>query len=434
MAAVWRDPAPHISSDFSAAFPTWADFHRFVQENASIPEFGEDRAMHQILSADFASRLTAATDHDWLLLGSLGLPARVPAAAWPPDFTPATDTAIDPAYLMPRNAFDLDLCALDINDPDPDEAARLYGSLVETAVRQVAAASEQPGTAHGLGLGGLVRYSAADLTVHPNGQVMGIVTAQPIDPGFGPAQTIGVDDPIGIEIDIKPPSKVRLTVPPEPCRRPVVGLDVPGMAAYEPALYPTVNQLADKMALLAGPPVTLRAAPDGLWHRYKDLFDSYFIVKTCPIDADQMRTAIESNWNLDRLQLNRLPVPYHVFGSGPGEPNIPWRAGCDRLRGTSAQLQRYPDFTEMNRMVGSFVDGLASAPPGAVWSAERGWTAGPTPPDPETAEAIGLLRGEQKDRSTSGPTSSQPGVSGAGPAKHLPGRSPDRSSGGELDR
>jgi hypothetical protein len=89
-----------------------------------------------------------------------------------------------------------------------------------------------------------------------------------------------------------------------------------------------------------------------------------------------MRKAIDSNWNLERLGLNQLPKPYQVYGSGPGEPAIPWQAECDRLRASYPQLQRYPRFAEMNRLVGAFIDGLTTTPPGATWSPERGWVQG----------------------------------------------------------
>jgi hypothetical protein len=68
-------------------------------------------------------------------------------------------------------------------------------------------AGETTQAERGLGLGGLVRYSA-DVRVYDNGKIMEVIVAQPIDPRYGPDQARPVDDPIGLEIDIKPPDWV----------------------------------------------------------------------------------------------------------------------------------------------------------------------------------------------------------------------------------
>jgi len=59
-----------------------------------------------------------------------------------------------------------------------------------------------------VGLAGLLRYSANELRVSEAGQVMGTVTAQPVDDRYGPADPPPVDDALVVEIDIKPPSKI----------------------------------------------------------------------------------------------------------------------------------------------------------------------------------------------------------------------------------
>ncbi|GAA5207574.1 hypothetical protein [Streptomyces thinghirensis] len=116
-----------------------------------------------------------------------------------------------------------------------------------------------------------MRYTAGELNIFPNGQVMGIVTATPVDPRFGPRHTPTVDDPIPIEIDIKPPAKVAVTGGPDTAHRPVSPIDLPGFTPFQPSLNPAVNQLADKLTLLTGKPRGLRNEGDRPWHRYKDV-------------------------------------------------------------------------------------------------------------------------------------------------------------------
>ncbi|MFE4634807.1 hypothetical protein ACFRJ1_15715 [Streptomyces sp. NPDC056773] len=344
---------------------------------ARYPEFGEQRALQQLLMSDLAHRITANHDLGWLLIGSLTWPARPVEDGWPADFRAPGIGDVPQPYVMARSAFDLDLCASAVTDPNPDQAAREYRQVVEGELRRVAAAPGHVGTAHGIGFGGLVRYTAGSLNVFPNGQVMGVVMAQPIDPRFGPRRTPPVDDPIPIEIDIKPPSKVIVTGGPDTALRPVAALRLQGFTPFQPLMNPAVNALADKLVLLTGAPAGLREGPDGPWHRYKDIYDAYFVVETCHLDADRMREAVNKNWNLARMGIDRVSVPYRFYGqdaSGP-EPAVPWKEGMQALRDRSPQLDRYPSWEHMRDRLGTFMDSVQSAPSGSTWIPGQGWKA-----------------------------------------------------------
>ncbi|MGW9370418.1 hypothetical protein ACWGVR_10440 [Streptomyces xanthophaeus] len=370
------DGASHMGEAFREAFPTWRDLRQAVAGRARYPEFDEQRGLQQVLMADLAHRITTDQSLGWLLVASLTLPVRPAEGHWPADFRiPGIDDIGQP-YLMARSAFDLDLSASAVTDRDPARAAQLHRDTVLDAIRRVAAQPDHVGTAHGIGLGGLVRYTAGDLNIYPNGQVMGIVTAQPVDPRFGPRRTPAVDDPIPIEIDIKPPSKVTITGSPEPARRSVTAFELPGFASFQPMLNPAVNHLADKLVLLTGKLRALREGPGGPWHRYKDVYDIYFMMQTCRLDADRLREAVGTNWNLAPMGIEWVPVPYRFYGqdaAGP-EPAVPWKEGVDALRSKSAQLHRYPGWDHMRAEISAFMDSLPSAPSGSTWVPGRGWT------------------------------------------------------------
>jgi hypothetical protein len=152
------EAAAHIDEAFREAFPQWRDFRQAVADRARHPEFNERRALQQVLMSDLAHRITADQDLGWLLIGSLALPARPADGSWPADFRVPGITDIPQQYLMPRSAFDLDLRASTVTDPDPVRAARLYRDAVEGSIRRVAAPPDHAGTAHGIGLGGLVLH------------------------------------------------------------------------------------------------------------------------------------------------------------------------------------------------------------------------------------------------------------------------------------
>ncbi|WP_329201902.1 MULTISPECIES: hypothetical protein [unclassified Streptomyces] len=68
------------------------------------------------------------------------------------------------------------------------------------------------------------------------------------------------------------PFSVAVTGGPDTAQRPITAFELPGFTPSQPLLNPVVNQLADKLVLLTGKPRGLREAPDGPWHRYKDVF------------------------------------------------------------------------------------------------------------------------------------------------------------------
>ncbi|MFJ7242628.1 hypothetical protein ACIQWB_36660 [Streptomyces olivaceus] len=426
------DTAEHLEGAFREAFPQWQDLRQAVAARARYPEFSEQRALQQLLMTDLAHRITADQDLGWLLIGSLALPARPLEGDWPADFGTPGITDIPQQYVMARSAFDLDLCASAVTDPDPGRAAALYRDAVEGAIRRVAAPPGHTGSAHGIGLGGLVRYTAGELNIFPNGQVMGIVTATPVDPRFGPRHTPTVDDPISIEVDIKPPAKVAVTDGPDSAHRPITPIDLPGLTPFQPPLNPAVNQLADKLTLLTGKPRGLRGE-GGPWHRYKDVYDAYFMLRTCRINADHLREAVENNWNLAPMGMDRVPVPYRFYGQdGNGsEPVVPWKEGLDALRPGSPQLHRYPSWDGLREALGGFMDSLPAAPAGSIWVPGQGWSR-QAQTSPEATRVPGVSPKAARARSTTTPDRPRRGPSG-GPAASPPapgaGPKPERGHG-----
>jgi hypothetical protein len=136
---------------------------------------------------------------------------------------------------------------------------------------------------------------------------------------------------------------------------------------------------AAKACLLTGPPTSLRGSPSGPWHRYKDLFDLYFMTRAVPLQARQLQDAVEGNWNFDRMDRDGLPVPYRLFGDAtrPGdgytadEAAVPWEEGCRRLQAQHPQLVAYPAFAQMSQDLGTCLDSAPGAVAGASWAAGR---------------------------------------------------------------
>jgi hypothetical protein len=361
----------HIDENFRAAFPTWADLRHHVTARADIPEFNTARGLQHLLKADVASRFHQVPGVDWMLYGSTGLPARVP---------PGTRTSlgrsargVDTVYVMTRSAFDVDLAL--VGDEGRDGDRRHLTARLAAALQTVAAPEAEPGTSEGIGLGGLVRYSISTMRRVPeNGKVYGQITAQPIDPRYGVLRAPAVDDPLTVEVDLSTYKAV--TQPPVVAQRPVLGLEIPGFQPLTPLLTPTADAMADKICNLAGVPRSSRNAdrpPD--FHRYKDLFDIYYMIEACPFEAGQLQQATEQNHNMPRIGLQRLPVPYQLFreqGAGGLVP-LPWAKEYEALRQGFVQLRHYPAFAQMRARIGSFADGLAAAPGDAVWDPGRGW-------------------------------------------------------------
>jgi hypothetical protein len=208
---------------------------------------------------------------------------------------------------------------------------------------------------------------------------MGIITAQPVDPRYGPGSLRAVDDPIPIEIDIKNPGKVTVTGSPDLSTRPITAIDIPGMTPFAPPLNPLVNQLSDTAVLLTGPPNDLRGlhTDQRPWHRYKNVFDVYFAVRACHIDADTMKVAVAENWNFKRMGMTPADIqPYRLYGqdSSRAEREVPWGRGVEGIRSGSPQLHAYPSYEQMRATIAEFMDSLPDAPAGSTWIPGRGWT------------------------------------------------------------
>lgn len=395
----------HINPDFRAAFPTWADLRHHVAAHADIPEFDTARGLQHLLKADVASRFHEVAGVDWMLYGSTGLPARVPPGTRT-GFGPSAG-GVDAAYVMTRSAFDVDLAL--VGDESQSGDRRHLTERLAAALQTVAAPDAEPGSPAGIGLGGLVRYSIAAMRIVPeNGKVYGQIMAQPIDPRYGVLRPPAVDSPLTIEVDLSPYKAV--TQPPEVAQRPVLGLQVPGFQPLMPMLTPTADAMADKICNLAGMPRSSRNAdrpPE--FHRYKDLFDIYYMIETCTFSAGQLRQATEQNHNMPRIGLQRLPVPYQLFreqGTGGLTP-LPWAREYEALRQGSLQLRHYPPFAQMRARVGSFADTLAAAPDDAVWNPNRGWQT-----LPQQRRSAALLAFQpmttQPDERASGPGTAAP--------------------------
>ena len=358
------DPAPHIGPAFRDAFSTWRDLTAFLAAHATTPAFDTDRAARQLLMTDLLARFTAVDGFGWVLRGSLALPAR------PTPRTGSPRAAIAPVYATARPAFDLDLCATTLTRADP-AAQTGAGQVLRSVAEQIIDTGGHAWARHGVGLGGLIHYSSSDLRILRSGRVVAQVTAQPLDPRHSSAlRLVPADDPLTVHIDLSPPGAAPFTGAAEQAQRPVLAIAIPGFAGIRPDLYPTVNQLADKLALMATP----HWNPP--WHRFKDLFDQHYLTTNCQIHAGHLRDAIANNTNLTRRGLAALPRPYRLYGHEPrpGEDAVAWEQGYGRLRTTHPALSGYPPFAAVVAEISDVVDQLRTAPDSAVWDATgRQW-------------------------------------------------------------
>lgn len=101
---------------------------------------------------DVLGRLTAHNGFNWILRGSLALPARPTAR------TAAPHAVVADVYQTARLAFDIDLCATTVPHGDPDDAMDA-GDVLFQAAERIIATSRHVAAYHGVGLGGLVHYS-----------------------------------------------------------------------------------------------------------------------------------------------------------------------------------------------------------------------------------------------------------------------------------
>jgi hypothetical protein len=363
------DPAPHLTAAFHAAFPTWRDLTAYLAAHATTPAFDTDRAARQLVMTDLLARFTTTEGFGWILRGSLALPARPTASTGSPR------ASIAAVYATARPAFDIDLCATTLTRADPAAPGQVLRSVAE----QIIDTGGHAWAYHGVGLGGLIHYASHDLRVLRSGRVVAQVTAQPLDPRRSSAlQCVPVDDPLTVHIDLSPPGSAAFPGAPESARRPIFAIPVPGFADIRPDLYPTANQIADKLALTATP----HWNPP--WHRFKDLFDLYYLTTGCRVTAAELRAALETNPNLARHGLTELPHPYRLHGSGPepGQDTVDWAGGYERLRSQHPALSTYPEFSVTLATLRDLANHLANAPDAATWNpANRRWSGPDTSPD-----------------------------------------------------
>jgi phosphoserine phosphatase SerB len=353
-------------SEFQRAFPTWSDLeNRLRQLSVSTPEFSVERAKRQLILGDLLSQLNQGGDA-WHATGSITLQAH--AAEWSSAGGQAPGD-IDPVYVMARTANDLDVYNAELDSLSDDE----YVSRVSELIRAVAPQGRGP--LHGAeGLGGLVRYTTRNVEFTGSGHAVFSIDVQPVKrTGPGPLGVQPDGDRFSVEIDVKMPSMIQRSSEPERARRSLVGVDLPGLQPITPLLRPVADLAADKLAALACRP----GVGDGIAApRFKDVFDLYYLARTCPIDGDRFRKAMATNWHWPEAGLSGPPSPYRFYGQSPaqdGELEILWENGTRQLRerGQMPQLKSYPEFAEMVRTISAFVDGAAD-PSNGAWDPARG--------------------------------------------------------------
>lgn len=353
------DPAPHLAPAFRDAFRTWRDLTAYLAAHASTPAFDSDRAARQLVMADLLARFAAIDGFGWILRGSLALAARPTARTGSPR------AAIPAVYATARPAFDIDLCATTLSRGDTANPT-VAGHLLRTAAEQIIDTGGHAWAYHGVGLGGLIHYASNDLRTLRSGRVVAQVTAQPLDPRRTSAlQRVPADDPLTVHIDLSPPGSARFSGAPESPQRPILAVPIPGFADIRPDLYPTANQIADKLALIATP----HWNPP--WHRFKDLFDLHYLTTGCRITAEQLRAALATNSNLTRNGLTNLPRPYRLHGHDPetGQHSVDWATGYERLRNQHPALSTYPPFLTTVATLSALADHLPGASESAAWDA-----------------------------------------------------------------
>jgi hypothetical protein len=268
---------------------------------------------------------------------------------------------------MPRAAYDLDLYN-----------ARLLGAPVDeyeaaTVARMQAVAPRRlQGPESGAGLGGLVRYTSARIAGGEPGHGVFMVSAQPVDDRRGPLGLRPVDDPIEIEVDVKAPRMIKQAGPPERSQRSIVGMEFPGVRPIMPYLVPKANQLADKTVTVAIEPPIVDGQPQP---RFKDLWDTHYMLRTCQFERAQVERALAQNWHWEDHDAAGLPHPYRLWGDAPlreGEIAVAWEHGVERFREREPQLRHYPRHEEMTGLLREFADGIRD-PSNELWLPSQGW-------------------------------------------------------------
>lgn len=373
------DSAAHIGVEFQDAFASWSQLRSFVAERAETPGFDTGRALAQLVMTDVAQRITAEPVGGWVLRGSLSLPGRAGDDPLPRVWQ-SPQARIDPRYVRARPAFDLDLCAT------------VDGLDLAAAFDRVTGTTRAYRAGDGVGLGGLVHYTAVGLRQLDNGRVVAELTAQPIDPRRSRRHPIPVADPITFQVDLYPRSLAGFTGDPDASNRPTLAIQMPGFADYRPPLYPTVNQLADKLWTPVGP----HTNPP--WHRYKDLFDLYYLIHTCRFRLVDLRQALETNPNRAKAGLDRLPVPYRLY-QDPAGPT--WQDRYEQMRAQHPALAAYPPFAEAMAGISKFVRGIDAGPVDRIWLPAGQWvrhTRRTAPPRPLPPPPRGSHRGPSRRR------------------------------------
>lgn len=355
----------HIGPEFRAAFPKWADLNLYLAQR-STPEFPLRRARQQLIMGDLLSRINGTTD-DWHLVGSVTLHGRPdPADGWPDGFRPE-QSPVHPAYVMARAAYDLDLYNARLLDAPVDE----YETATVSRIQAVAP-PRRSGPDGGVGLGGLVRYQSRQIEGGEPGHTVFWVSAQPVDDRRAPLGLYGVGEPVEFEVDVKAPRMIKQAGPPERSLRSMIGTEFPGVRPITPYLAPKANQLADKTVTVAIEPPIVNGQPQP---RFKDLWDTHYMLRTCQFDRAQVELALSQNWNWEAHDVSGLPHPYRLWGDAPlreGEIAVAWEHGVERLRGREPQLQLYPRHEEMAGLLREFADGVRD-PSNELWLPSGGW-------------------------------------------------------------
>ncbi|WP_350279221.1 nucleotidyl transferase AbiEii/AbiGii toxin family protein [Kribbella sp. HUAS MG21] len=359
----------HVGPEFRTAFPKWADLNLYLAQRAT-PEFPLQRARQQLIMGDLLSRMNGMTD-DWHVVGSLTLHCRPdPADGWPDGFRPE-HSPVDPVYVMPRAAYDLDLYNARLLDAPPDE----YEAATVARIQAVAP-SRQQRLDGAVGLGGLVRYSSRRIEGGEPGHTVFWVSAQPVDDRRGALGTFGVGSPVEFEVDVKAPRMIKQAGPPERSLRSIVGTELPGVRPIMPYLAPKANQLVDKTVTVAIQPPIVDGQPQP---RFKDLWDTHYLLRTCQFERTQVERALAQNWHWEDHDATGLPEPYRLWGDAPlreGEIAVAWEHGVERFRGREPQLQRYPSHEQMTGLLREFADGIRD-PSNELWLPSAGWQQSP---------------------------------------------------------
>lgn len=357
------DAAPHVSGELHRAFPDWESLHRFVKGRVQNSAFTANRALIQILAVDVMSRF--ARGRDCMVVGSLTLPARVdPHLEWPEDFSHAAPVNLEQAHVLSRTAGDLDVVEIDAATREAharDPAG--YGAGIADAIQAIAP------KVGGAGLDGLVSYAARKLDVTPAGQVQGKIVATPIMSADSQSRK---KVRYVIPIDIKPPDRVRFTGAPEQPYRPYTSLDLPGFHPPSIPMFPTANQLVDKLCAPLDPPRTNRRNIEPS-PRVKDLFDAYFLLRTCRIRAESLHAGLVDCAE-SRGWAGEFEIPYRLYGHRPtpSQHSVDWIAEYGRRQSQDPSLSAYPPFAQVYQTLNQCVTGLAEQR-GQEWVPGRGW-------------------------------------------------------------